>query len=432
MIINPKNKFMKIKTFVFFICLIPFFYQCKKTNNEISQWRGPERSGIFSEAGLLNEWPEKGPEMLWSVKNIPEGYSSVSVSNNNVYLTGIKDSSDILIAIDSKGNKKWETPYGKAWNASFPPSRCTPTVENDKIYITSGYGEIACIHAITGEIIWNLNASEQFEGTYGDWGISESPLIFKDKLIFCPGGNKTTIIALNKNTGKTIWQTKSLNDTPAYSSPIVVNINNINVIISVLSTNLIGVNAETGKILFFKDYASINNEQALKVWPEASLTNTNNPIYHNKNIYVTSGYNHVGVMFQLSEDLSKAEVKWIDSTLDVHHGGTVLIDGYIYGSNWINNGNGNWCCIDWNTGKTKYEKKWKTKGSIISAEGNLYCYEERTGYLALVKATPEGFNVISSFKIPLGTGPHWSHPVIKNGILYVRHMDALMAFNIKK
>ncbi|NJK85777.1 MAG: hypothetical protein HC906_07205 [Bacteroidales bacterium] len=137
-------------------------------------------------------------------------------------------------------------------------------------------------------------------------------------------------------------------------------------------------------------------------------------------------------MFKLSEDGLNIELKWTSPVLDVHHGGSVLIDGYIYGSNWINNGTGNWCCLDWNTGETKYEKTWKCKGSVISADSMLYCYEERTGYIALVKPTPEDFALVSSFKIPAGTGPHWAHPVINDGILYVRHGNSLMAYNIRK
>lgn len=421
----------KSKLAFILLLIIPTFYQCNN-NSETSQWRGPNRDGIYEETNLLKEWSENGPELLWSAEKLPEGYSSVSIANGLVYSTGIRDTIDILFAVDMQGNVKWEVPIGTSWNISFPPSRCTPTVENDKIYATSGSGDVTCFNATTGELIWKVEASKKFEGTFGDWGIAESPLIFNDKLIFCPGGTKTTMVALNKNTGETIWQSECLLDTPAYSSPILATINETQVILSVLSRNFLGVNAETGKILFHTDYASINNEQAVKVWPGAPFTNTNNPIYKDHQVFITSGYNHVGVMYELSEDLSKAKIKWIDSTLDVHHGGAVLVDGFIYGSNWINNRNGNWCCIDWKTGKTKYETEWETKGSIIYNDGMLYCYEEKNGNVALVNANPEKFDLVSSFKIPLGAGPHWSHPVINKGILYIRHGKTLMAYNIKK
>ena len=136
-------------------------------------------------------------------------------------------------------------------------------------------------------------------------------------------------------------------------------------------------------------------------------------------------------MLNLSEDGQSVDIAWISSVLDVHHGGVVKIGNHIYGSNWIDNRMGNWVCLDWETGEVKYETEWINKGSVIAAEGNLYCYEEKTGNIALVKATPEKFDIISSFKVPLGTGPHWSHPLIKDGVLYIRHMDALMAYDIK-
>jgi outer membrane protein assembly factor BamB len=146
---------------------------------------------------------------------------------------------------------------------------------------------------------------------------------------------------------------------------------------------------------------------------------------------VTSGYDHVGVKFKLTNGGSGIEQVWVNKDLDNHHGQVVLVDGYIYGSNWIDNGNGNWVCVDWITGETKYEKKWVTKGSITAADGKLYCYEERRGNLALVEPTPDDFNIISSFRITKGSGPHWTQPVIHKGILYIRHGEALMAFNIK-
>jgi outer membrane protein assembly factor BamB len=102
------------------------------------------------------------------------------------------------------------------------------------------------------------------------------------------------------------------------------------------------------------------------------------------------------------------------------------------GSNWINNAKGNWCCINWKTGQANFETEWETKGSIIANDGMLYCYDEKKGNLALVKANPEKFEIISSYKIPYGRGPYWSHPVIKDGIIYVRHGNALMAYDLKK
>jgi hypothetical protein len=156
------------------------------------------------------------------------------------------------------------------------------------------------------------------------------------------------------------------------------------------------------------------------------------PVFSNDNIYVTGGYNHGGVMINLADQGRKASVAWTDDVLDVHHGGVVLVNGYIYGANWLNNGNGNWCCIDWNTGKKMYEEHWKCKGSIISADGLLYMYDEKAGFIGLVRPDPEKFDLVSSFKVKSGSGPYWAHPVIHNGVLFMRHGEALMAYDIKE
>jgi len=393
-------------------------------SQEFSEWRGPKRTGIYNETNLLKEWPENGPKLLWSIEGIYKGYSSISVANNTIYLTGVNDTVDVLIAVDLIGNIKWQTPFGRARIGSYPESRCTPTVENDRVYVSSGLGDVTCLNALTGKIIWTVKATEKFEGTIGRWGLAESLIIIDNKVVYSPGGKKTTMVALDKMTGETIWISKSMNDNPSYTSPLLIEKNNIKIIVTVTTNYVIGVAPGNGEILWSFDYDSYSKKGGRK-----NLTNT--PLYNNDRIYVTSGYDHKSVMLDLSDNFKSVSLAWVDTVLDVHHGGVVHVDGYIYGANWINNGQGNWCCIEWETGKKQYDVKWKTKGSIIYADGMLYCYEEKTGYIALVEATPDGFNVISSFNINLGTGPHWSHPVIKNGILYIRHMDALMAFNIK-
>jgi outer membrane protein assembly factor BamB len=136
-------------------------------------------------------------------------------------------------------------------------------------------------------------------------------------------------------------------------------------------------------------------------------------------------------MLSLNPDGTDVSVKWTDSELDVHHGGVVLVDGFIYGSNWLSNSDGNWCCLDWDSGKKMYEQDWKCKGSIISADGMLYIYDEKSGFVGLVRPDPAKFDLVSSFKIKEGTGPHWAHPVIHNGNLFIRHGKVLMVYNIK-
>lgn len=418
------------KNILFVIIFVVASYS--SNSQEFSQWRGDDRSGVYNEKNILTNWPEGGPKLLWHAEGLPKGYSSMAIANNMVYFTGLQDSADVVVAVDFSGQKKWQTVIGKSWVWSFPDSRCTPTIEGDRVYVSSGTGDVVCVNAFTGETIWRVDAVGKFKGRFSSWGCAESILIFEDKVFFTTAGDQTTMVALNKLTGETVWTSKSLNDTMAYASPILAQLGERKLIFNTLANHLIGVDPATGDILCHFNYGGFHNKTANKDWGGASYCNTNTPVIKGNSIYITGGYNHVGVKLKLSDDLTKLDVEWIDSTLDVHHGGTVLLDGYIYGANWINNGNGNWCCIDWETGKTLYETKWKSKGSIIANDGYLYCYEERTGWIALVKATPEGFNPSSSFKVPYGTGPYWAHLAIRNGVLYVRHGDSIMAYSISE
>jgi outer membrane protein assembly factor BamB len=438
----------RLISIVILLASLPFisyiFFRCTTTpgtgsksvqisnNQQISEWREENRTGVSVETGLLKSWPANGPELMWTNQDLPMGYSSVSIGNNTIYVTGNDKGNDVLVAIDADGNTKWKTEYGRAWTGASPESRCTPTVEGDKVYVSSGNGDLACVDGNTGSIIWSLKASETFKGTYGEWGIAESLIIDGDKLYFTPGGPETTTIAVNKNNGELIWKSGSINDGPAYVSPILIDYAGKKLIINVSLRHVFAVDASNGTIMWkIKHTDSLDTKKSTVVWPDAPLIKCVTPLYHDGKIYVTGGYDHGGLMLKLNDSGNNVSVAWTDTVLDVHHGGVVLIDGYIYGANWLNNSNGNWCCIDWNTGKKMWEEHWNCKGSIISAEGLLYIYDEKSGYIGLVRPNPEKFDLISSFKVPQGSGPHWAHLVINNGNLYIRHGKALMVYDIK-
>jgi outer membrane protein assembly factor BamB len=391
---------------------------------EISEWREENRTGISAETGLLKSWPAGGPTLVWSNLDLSRGHSSVSFGNNKIYTTGFSGKDDILYALDMNGKIVWQTVFGRAWTQSNPESRATPTVEGNRVYCSSGSGDLACIDGTTGKIIWSYKASELHKGTFGSWGIAESLLIDGDKVFYSPGGPETMTIALNKTTGSLIWKSASLNDKPGYVSPVIINFAGKKMIINVSLGHVFAVDPSTGDIIWKVAHLAGDSR-----W---DLIKCVTPLFDNGRVYVTGGYDTGGMMIDIAKDGKSAKVAWTDQVLDVHHGGVVLVNGYIYGSNWLSNGDGNWCCIEWNTGKKMWEEHWNNKGSIISAEGMLYIYDEKSGNVGLLKANPEKFELVSSFKITQGSaGPFWAHPVIHNGVLYIRHSNALMAYNIK-
>jgi len=394
-------------------------------NKNWSQWKGPNRDGLSEETGLLRSWPEDGPKLLWSAQGLGKGFSTVSINDGIVYVTGMKDDTEHLSAFDLKGNLKWQKPYGKGWTRSFPSARSTPTVDSGNVYVMTTLGIVACLDAKTGENKWSLSTKDKFDAKFNKWGGAESLLIEGSKLICTPGGDNASLVALDKSNGKTIWTTKELSEMNAYCSPIVIDRGNKRIIVTLVGKTIVGVNAENGNLLWRYDCDKYMKDAKIKE------IHPNTPIYKDGCIYVTSGYDMGGVKLKISDDGLKVSKEWSDKDLDAHHGGVLLVDGYLYGASWDGNRAGNWMCLDWKTGKKQYEKEWDGKGSLAYADGMLYCYNEKSGNIGLVKATPKGFDVISSFKVPLGEDKHWAHPVIFDGKLFIRHGDALMVYDIK-
>ncbi len=405
------------------LCLIGLSFYSTAEAADWPQWRGPNRDGKSSETGLLKKWPEGGPKLLWSIDGLGTGFSTVSVADGLLYTTGMVGREGILFAYDLQGNLKWKKSYGAEWRGSSPGVRTTPTVDQDRVYVMSGHGRVVCFDAKTGEEKWAVDTLKRFDGKNIRWGISESVLVDRNNLICTPGGKDATIVALDKMTGETVWTSKGLSEKSCYSSLILVERGGNHLVVNITENSVVGVDADTGKVLWvdkFEEY----QEKPKNINPVT-------PVYYNGCIYATSGYDDGGAMLELSPDGSKVSRKWVDTTLDCHHGGVVIVDGYIYGANWKSNRDGNWVCLDWDSGKVMYEEEWICKGSITYADGMLYCYEEKEGTVALVKASPEGFDIVSSFEVSKGTGKHWAHPVVCDGRLYIRHGDALMVYDIK-
>jgi outer membrane protein assembly factor BamB len=410
----------------FFFSISLLFFVAFFSEAQISQWRGPARDGKFNETGLLKEWPAEGPELLLTVEGIGKGYSSPIAEGRFIYTTGMIDSMDYASCIDMTGKAIWQVPYGRSWMKSFPDTRGSVTIDGDRLYIISGEGELVCINKTNGVIIWKVDVDKDYESERHVWGVSETPLIIDDKVICTPGGKRTSVVAFNKINGDFIWESECVGGQRAYTSPTFYQYKNFRYILATTANNLIALVPETGKVAWNFDYF----KEAKWEW-QPGLIWTNTPIYKDDEIYISKGYDFPSIMLKMDSLGTSVSKKWVDHTLDNHHHGVVEVDGKIYGSNWKSNREGKWVCMDWNTGEIEYVADWYTKGSMVYADGMLYVYEERTGHVGLVKPDPKGFEVVSSFKVTKGTGPHWAHPFIADGKLFLRHGDVLLVYNIK-
>ena len=390
------------------------------------QFRGLNRDGKSPETGLLKKWPDKGPPLLWTYEELPEkGYASLCIVKDRIYTTGLAGKKGLLYALDTQGNFLWKVDYGPEWTGSYPSTHATPTYDQGRLYLLSGLGDLICFNADSGDTIWNVNILERFHAKNGHWGLAEAPLIVDNMVICTPGGGDALMAALDKNTGETLWTTTPPdgNTKVSYASAILVPAQGRRLAVNMTALLVFGVDIETGQLLWHDNITEYQKEKR--------GVNPNSPLHQKGRVFTTSGYASRGAMLQLAPDGSSFQRLWTSPTLNTHHGHVVWIGDYLYGSNWHNNAQGNWLCLDANTSQVKYDVSWQTKGSIIYADGMLYCYEEKKGHLALVRAAPDAFDIVSSFQITAGAGEHWAHPAIANGTLYIRHGNALLAFDIK-
>lgn len=383
---------------------------------EATQWRGKNSSGIYAVDKLIATWPADGPQILWSTAGIGKGFSSPVFANNKIYINGMIDGQATLFVLDQDGKILQQFGYGKEFDASFPGVRSTPTIAGELAYLLTGHGKLTCLSLATGKPVWEKDFLTQMDGKNITWGYTETILLDGDKLYCTPGGQTNNVMALNRMTGETIWNSNGLGELSAYCTPLLVELPARQLLVTHTAGNAVGIDASTGKLLW--NFAHPNQ------W----AVHPNTPIYHDGGLFVFSGYGQGGEKLKLSDDGSSVTKEWEIKSLDSRMGGAVLKDGYLYGSG--DNGR-SWQCIDWKTGEQKYSSTEVGKGVVIAVNDKLIGYSER-GELFMANMDPSGFNVISKTKVALGSEQHWAHPVVDKGILYVRHGDTLIAYKISE
>jgi len=403
----------------FFFCLAATFVLSLNANTQIiNNWRGPDRDGKYPDTNLLKSWPVGGPTMLWSYETLGKGFTSASIDNGKIYITGIEGETGYLHILSLNGQLEKKIAYGNDIFSltGFPGSRSSPTIAGDLCYIVSGFGKLYCIDTKTDKTVWSKDLFTDFDGKNIRFSFTEN-LLIDGKLIFVsPGGIKNNIVALDRMTGALIWSCEGKGNVSAYCSPQMFVFNGKKTLVNMMSQNTIAVDAETGALIWAYPYANGN-----KIHP-------NTPIFQDNSLYIFSGYGEGSQRIKLNADTIRPTSIWTNKLVDPQMGGAILMNGYIYASG---DRNRKWFCVDWATGEIKFESTELDKGVVIEADGLLYVYTEK-GEIALLEPLAGSFKIISRAPIKLGSEQHWAHPVIKDGVLYVRHGTALMAFDLKK
>ena len=399
------------------------------------QWRGPDRNEVSLETGIRTDYSSGAPKLLWTYEKAGNAYSGPAVVGTSLYCLGGADGKDFAFALDTEtGKEKWRKDLGGQFkNAWGDGPRGTPTVDGERMFVIRGDGDLLCLETRTGQIVWQKNMKKDMGGNLmSGWGYSESPLVDGEKLIVTPGGSRGALAALDKKSGKEIWRSTEWKYDAAYSSAVATEIDGVRMYIQQTAAGkdgpvgVVGVDAATGKKLW-----SAERPGRTAVIPS--------PIVHENFVYTTAGYGSGCQLLKIvkSGDGFTAEEVYANKNMTNHHGGVVLVNGYVYG---FSDGKG-WVCQDFKTGAIKWEEKGKGrpgKGSVTCAAGHLFCFDERSGNLHVVLASPDGYKETGVIKLPKQTsirsnrGAIWTHPVIANGKLYLRDQDLLFCFDVKQ
>jgi outer membrane protein assembly factor BamB len=380
------------------------------------QWRGPDRNGLSKETGLLKQWPPNGPPQVWLNSSLGPGYGSLAVQGERIYVQFALGRQSAIASLNrTDGKVGWSTVLGSSGsNDRGSGPRSTPTVDGDRVYALTENGELTCLRTYDGSIVWQRNILREFNGRNINWLISESPLIDGNKVYVTPGGANAGVVALDKTTGKTVWQSPGMGEA-GYSSIILANVGGIRTLMTITSAAGVGVRESDGRIMW--RYPRAANGTA----------NIATPIYANNKVFYSSAYGTGGGLLNLtvSDGMVSAKEVYFTSEMQNHHGGMVLVGGYLYGFN-----NSILTCLDFATGRMMWRHRSVGKGSLTYADGHLYILGENNE-VGLAEATPSGYREKGRFQIPDRGLPSWAHPVVSNGRLYIRNQVALASYDIR-
>jgi len=374
---------------------------------------GPNRDGLSPDKGLLKQWPEAGPKLLWKVNNVGPGWSSMAIVNNRLYTTGNDGDQQVIICLDLEGNEQWRASQGPKCNhRKYGGARSTPTIDGNRLYVTGGNGSVTCHQIADGKVLWQRNMKSEMGGKVGGWQYAESVLIFNNLAIVTPGG-RNAIVALNKMTGRDVWKS-DVSATAGYSSCMTITEGGNSIIVNGSQSGLLVVDAKMGKRIHKHDFAVKNT------------ANVPTPAYVDGLLFWGVGYGKGSICLEVEHNSGQWSFQelWRNKDISCHPGNYVVANGFVYGK-----GRGGLACVELKTGETQWKDRVKS-GQVSWADGMLYVFSDSNGQISLVDPAADTDRIKGSFSVE-GTGRSWSHPVIIGGRLFLRFDTCLNCYDVR-
>jgi outer membrane protein assembly factor BamB len=383
------------------------------SRNYWTNFRGPRRDGKYDEASVATNWPAGGLPVVWK-QPVGVGHASFVVADGKAYTIEQRRGQEVVAAYDiNNGHELWT----QKWNAEFADStgdgpRATPTWDQGRIYALGATGELRCLDANTGAVVWGKNILNDNQSKNLPWAQAASPLIVDDKVVVLPGGaNGKSVVAYNKMTGAPVW--KVLDDPQAYVSPMLVELAGRRQIIVVSSYRVVGLAPENGSLLW--SYT----------WDTDNGINVSQPIVVDRNrFFISSGYGKGAAVVEVkgSGNSYTASTIWENKNMKNKFNSSVLHNGYVYGLD-----EGILVCLDVNTGERKWKDGRYGYGQVVLAGNHLIVTSDQ-GDVALVNASPDKYTEVARFTAL--SGQTWNYPAIAGGKLLVRNSNEMAAFDI--
>lgn len=398
----------------------------QKTGGYWPQWRGPNRDNVSTGTGLLQQWPEGGPPLLWQAKGLGTGIACLAVADGRIYTVGYQDKSEFAVALDEQtGQLAWATRIGPEvaenrlmrWLAQR-----SPTVDGDRVYFLTYSGELLCLRAAGGETLWQTSYVNDFGARRHSWGMADYPLVDGERLICAPCGKDATLVALDKNTGNTVWTTfVPHNPRRGFAGTVISEAVGVRQYVTFLGNAVVGVSAQDGKLLW--QYEKVAN----------GTGNSHTPIVSGDYVFCSSGYGKGIALLRLvggEEGVQAQEVYYRRLSVDTFADPTIRVGDYVYSTR----SGSVLYCIDWKTGESVWSERTGVRGraSMTYADGRLFMFHSN-GTALLVEATPEGYEQRGSFVVPdFEEARGATNPVVAGGRLYLRDEDRLFCYDVRE